>query len=258
MEYTQKMYLVPQQQLDRLKQQQQDANVSIRRAAQTELDKEMSEVLDSEDVNMSEKAKKYSKILQRYLSLVKQEASEKSTLTLSMPHVQTSDVGVTAEFDSGGNADVEESILKYIPRRSKTNAGHILDALRRAPGKVSWTKSGEVIINGQNIRGSHVFDLIKNVTSSHNVSVKPPGWEMFLKTLAELNVPLSIVPNMKVRDTISGFKTGFDSQSDTSIEGEHVVRQKKKEKSIVLSPNFSTPLKTPTAVGRKKNNWTDF
>lgn len=245
MEHTTKMYLVPQHQIDKLKQPSpQDSELSIRRVAQTELDKEIAHVLDSPCVDIHEKAKKYTNILQRYLSLVRQGEREKTVLTLSSPIAQTYDAGVTTYPDDG---DVFiANILKHIPKRSQKNAEYILDALRGASDRVSWTEQGEIVFNGQVFKGSHVHDLIKNVTATHNVSdaARPPGWKKFLKTLADLNMPLSVVPNAHVRGTLSILKNSFNSFSDTSSEtsavGIPVV--KRKRKNVVLSPSFRTPM----------------
>ena len=71
MEHTQKMFLIPHQQLELLKQQQQQQhpmqNPSIRQEAANELDKSMIDVLNQDDTDLYEKAKKYARILQRYL-----------------------------------------------------------------------------------------------------------------------------------------------------------------------------------------------
>ena len=88
MENTQKMFLVPQHQLDALKQPHQydQNNKSIRQTAQNELDKAMTDVLNLPDTDVYEKAKKYAVILQRYLVLTKQNKLEKNVLTLSIPN----------------------------------------------------------------------------------------------------------------------------------------------------------------------------
>lgn len=54
-----------------------------------------------------------------------------------------------------------------------------------------------------------MYDLIKNVTASHNVSDsrRPTGWSEYLQSLALLNVPFSVVPNLQVRRKIEEFKT---------------------------------------------------
>lgn len=255
MEHATKMYLVPQHQLDKLKQLPSvDSDPSIRRVAQTELDKEMALVLDSPSTDINEKAKKYANILQRYLALTRQGEQEKSVLTLSTPTVQTYETGVTAYPDNGDA--ITANILKYIPKRSEKNAEYILNAIRGAQDRVSWNEQGEIVFKGQVCKGSHVYDLIKNVTANQNVSdaARPPGWKAFLKTLSDLNVPLSVVPNPNVRGTLMRLKNGYDSFSDASSvasdEREPVV--KRKRKTITLSPAFCTPL------SRGDTKWSSF
>ena len=85
MEHTQKMFLVPQHQLDTLKHPQQydQHTKSIRQTAQNELDKAMTDVLNLPDTDVYEKAKKYAVILQRYLVLTKQNELEKNVFIIT-------------------------------------------------------------------------------------------------------------------------------------------------------------------------------
>lgn len=57
MEHTQKMFLIPQHQLDMLNHQQQQHTGSVRHVAQNELDKAMVEVLQLPDLDVYEKLK---------------------------------------------------------------------------------------------------------------------------------------------------------------------------------------------------------
>lgn len=251
MEHTQKMYLVPQQQLDMLKHQQQETPGSIRQLAQNELDKAMVEVLELSDMDVHEKAKKYGNILQRYLSLVRQGEREKGILTLSTPVMANVDASVST--DTPASADgvkdtIAEEVLRHIPKRSRRNAEHILASLSRSSDVVSWTDQGEVIINNQPIKGSHLFDLIKSITAVHNVSqlTKPVGWELFLKSLASLNVPLSTIRNTQVRRSLAELKGVRGSPSDTGVNSHAGVKRKRTN-----SPSFS-------ASGVHKKNWLNF
>ena len=65
-----KMYLVPQQELDRLKQQLQGPE-NIRQTAENDLDMAMKDVLNGKGLNPYDKVQNYTKLLQRYLALVK-------------------------------------------------------------------------------------------------------------------------------------------------------------------------------------------
>lgn len=133
------MFLVPQHQLDMLNHQQQQHTGSVRHVAQNELDKAMVEVLQLPDLDVYEKAKKYSAILQRCRSLVKQGMSEKNVLTLSLPS-ETGQDASDRQSNVGGDRQKDmfaDEILSYMAKRSRKNAELILTALTRASG-VSW------------------------------------------------------------------------------------------------------------------------
>lgn len=213
------MFLVPQQQLLSL-QQQQTTNGSLRQSAQNELDQAMGEILKQSDVDVYEKAKRYSSILQRYLAMVKQGEQEKGVITLSLPEENSKE----DPRDNDAEDDIISEVLKHMPKRNKRNAEFIMASLARNNEQLSWTKQGEIIVNNKSVPGSHLYDLVKSVTSYHNSAgqSRPTGWNLFLKTLANLNVPLSVIPNTAVRRSIAAFKT-------------------------VTSPGDISPLRTPTS-----------
>lgn len=210
MEHTQKMYLVPQHQIESLKQLHQQPhqpshtpNVSLRQSSLNALDQAMSDILKQPDINVYEKAKKYSSILQRYLAMVKQDEREKTVITLSLPENDSKD-------EIAENDIIRTEVLKHMPKRNKRNAEYIMDALARNNNQISWTDQGEIVVENKNVTGSHLYDLLKSVTTHNNVldSSRPTGWNVFLKTLANLNVPLSAIPNTSVHRAIAAFKTG--------------------------------------------------
>lgn len=271
MDHTQKMFLVPQHQIELLKQQQQQHQhepqpSSIRRSVQNELDRAMTEVLEQPDTNVYEKAKKYASILQRYLAVVRQGEQEKTMLTLSLPSGESSDVSIprfsTDEDDDTIGVDYDDdglkknqilgNVIKHMPKKSKKQAECILDALNSSNNIVSWTDKGEIIINNQVVRGTHLYDLVKSVTASHNVldHSRPTGWKVFLKTLANLNVLLSAIPNTQVRNAIAKNKMFVDDNLGTFTP------------SVTTQSLHSTPLKEPKAKkakGHRPNgSWMSF
>lgn len=256
MEHTQKMFLVPQQQLDSLKQQQQQEqnSGSIRQTVQNELDRAMIDVLKLPDIDMYEKAKKYSNILQRYLSMVRQGEREKGVLTLSLPVSDThgSSLDATPSVDNVNSKKdpILDEVLKHMPKRSLKNAEYILEAITRSKNLISWTDQGEIVINNQPVRGTHLYDLVKSVTASHHTldSSRPRGWELFLKTLGSLNVPLSAIPNTLVRRSISEYKGGDNANSESNIMTHDKPTTRKRGKhSLNGSPRFNTPIRTSRA-----------
>jgi len=168
---------------------------SIRQSVENDLDRAMNDVLEKPDTDVYEKAKKYAGILQRYLNYVRQGEREKSILTLSLPHGENhAGANHIASKEELGTYDmvpikdlVLGSVIKHMPKNSKKHAECILDTLNSS-NTVSWTERGELIINKQLIHGSHLHDLVRAVTASHNVldSSRPTGWAVFFKTLAGL------------------------------------------------------------------------
>ena len=75
-----KMYLVPQQELDRLKKTNAGAPENIRQTAENDLDTAMKDILNQKGLNPYDKVQKYTNLLQRYLSLVKQGERERQAI----------------------------------------------------------------------------------------------------------------------------------------------------------------------------------
>ena len=68
----------------------------------------------------------------------------------------------------------------------------------------SWNESGEFVVNGCAVSGSHILHLVKSITMPYRVSDdrRPLGWAEFLEAFAVLNIPLSTIPNKHVREKI--------------------------------------------------------
>ena len=239
MEHVQKMFLVPQQELDKLKQNASalPLDTPIRKIAESTLDSDIQKLLSTPSIDMHEKAKMYSNILQRYLSFVKQGTSEKNVLTLSLPGDNPPGTGntdfetVQTQSNDGGDTVIAD-ILKHMPAKNKKNATHIVDTISKSKDKLTWTPRGELVIDGSIVHGSHVYDLLKNVTSTYRVddAKRPLGWLQFLEKLAIMNVPLSAVPNGEVKQAIVSIKRSGVSQPRKSNERSDVLATPKRSR----------------------------
>jgi hypothetical protein len=209
MDHTHKMYLVPQHQLDALKHTQ--PRDSVRQTAENELDKAIAMVLNTPDTDLYEKA---------------------VHTPMSARH------GV--DDDDGTGDHIYKDIMKHIPVRSKSNTRHILDSLKKSKN-VSWTDKGEIILQGETIKGSHMFDLLKNVTAPYHVveSVRPQGWNVFLKSLASNNIPLSSIPNKQLRQTVNMYKHSPVTTDDNAMASVPVSSDKRRKRKQPLSSNTS-------------------
>ena len=243
MDHTHKMYLVPQHQLDALKHTQ--PRDSVRQTAENELDKAIAMVLNTPDTDLYEKAARYGAVLQRYLSMVKQGQREHGELTLSLADggpVHTPVAEQHGVDDDDGNGDhIYKDIMKHIPVRSKSNTRHILDSLKKSKN-VSWTDKGELVLQGETIKGSHMFDLLKNVTAPYHVveSVRPQGWNVFLKFLASNNIPLSAIPNKQLSQTVDMYKYTPSTKGDYATAAMPVSSGKRRKRNQTM-PSITSP-----------------
>nr|DAC81257.1 TPA_asm: acintoc2 [Astyanax tetra cavefish adintovirus] len=248
METADKMYLVPQHQLNRLKAITSDTE-NVRKTVENDLDETMRHILSRSDLTPYEKAKLYASSLQRFLSLVKQGDEQKSQLTLSLP-VETENnpvTDVTRDHHSSED-DVVKEVVGNVAARTRKNASYIMEKISKSSDVASWNDKGEFIFKGKTIKGSHMLDLVKNLTAPQKVSDdrRPLGWSEMLQAVAGLNMPFSAIPNVGVRRKISDIKkseylfspaastppSSKSSDSDSSID--------------TFEPVFKSPSFNPT------------
>ncbi len=252
MEYAEKMYLVPQHQLD--KARTENVRKTIQQSVENDLDVAMRNILLRTDLNPYEKAKLYTNTLSRFLTIVKQGDRESGVLTQSLPDPTHKDEvpTVASVEDDGAEEHVVDEVLKNVPSRSVKNSRYILDKMSKAKGLSAWNESGEFVFRGKAIQGSHMVDLLKNVTAPQKVrdNRRPVGWSEFLRAFAELNIPFSTVPNQQVRSTIKSLK----SKPDTPPRVRPSKRARRHSRSVFPESEDSV-FKSPTIDPRQ---WLEF
>lgn len=209
LEHTERMYLVSQRQLDKLKTPRE----SIHQDVEKDLDTTIRDILHRGDLEPHEKAKMYTSVLQRFLTLAKLADRETNALTLSLPssdHADKEEPMMTTDVNDQEVLDiVADDVLKNVPQRNAKNVLYILDKMSKSKDVASWTDSGEFVFKGRTIPDSHMLDLVKSVMAPQKIldERRPAGWSEFLEAFAALNIPYSTVPNHYVRRTINSFKT---------------------------------------------------
>lgn len=218
MEYTEKMYLVPQRQLDMMKN---DARpIPLRQRVENELDGSLRKVMDRSDLHPNEKVKEYTALLQRFLTMVRMGDSDTTTLSLRLPSPDPSAMTRSGPPTSDNtNFDQSEGILTSnvmaseilhnLPPRSKKNASYILDKMNGL-----WDENtGSFIYDGKPLRGSHIYDLLKVATGNQYIGSRqtPTGWREFITTASQLNLPVSVFPNKKLQSEIKTLKSPVDT-----------------------------------------------
>ncbi len=211
MEYAEKHYVIPQNQLNKLRAG--GVRETIQQTVENDLDVAIRNILQRTDLDPHGKVKLYSNVLQRFLTIVKQGDLESGTLTLTIPKQDADAPAVTAPVNPSSNNDYGEDqivneILNNVPQRSLKNVKYILDKMSNAKSLSSWTSSGEFVFKGHVISGSHVLDLVKSITAPHTIrdEYRPRGWNEFLDAFAVLNIPFSTISNPQVKCTVEALK----------------------------------------------------
>lgn len=246
MEYAEKLFLVPQNQIDKLKMS--NTRESIQQTVEDDLDLAIRNILNKDNLAAHEKAKLYTSVLQRFLTVVKQGDRASNTLTLAFPPPDASHKeSFGPPVEDGGGDDLIADVLKNVPLKSVKNARYIMDKMSKAKEVSSWNDSGEFVFKGVTIQGSHVLDLVKSITSPHKIrnDRRPHGWTEFLQAIAVLNIPYSTVPNHTVRHVISSFKTKPSTSSSMA------------QRMYLSTPSSkgSEAFKSPS---REQNEWLSF
>lgn len=206
MHHAEKMYIVPSQQLERLRNPP-DRDENIRTTTIHKLDEEMKNILQSVGMSEHEKAKCYSEVLQRYLVLNRQRDMEKEKINLYLQAQDETSTAASLENIIPPDPVIQE-VLNSINMRYRKNAELLLNKLLKNKNVASWEGNGTFVYRGNPVNGSNLLDLVRGATQPQALSQRriPRGWEEFMQTLAELNMPSTVMGNAANRDVLARLK----------------------------------------------------
>jgi hypothetical protein len=134
--------------------------------------------------------------LDRYKSLVK-----KSGPPLSTPDATYTDTSpdVTYAEDDEGEPETDhglrdEVIVGAMPKNYKNKARALLEHIRSS-SDIRWNGKGE-LINEKGTEGSHITDLIKDLSRPDYDGPAPEGADSFYEALARENIPSCFMNNV--------------------------------------------------------------
>ncbi|KAK6167064.1 hypothetical protein SNE40_021171 [Patella caerulea] len=201
------MTLVPESLLENL-QSPRPAILQPSSARKTsELDVEIRHILEDPGLSDSEKAEKYSQKLREFL-FHKNRAVEPPTVYVKQQDV-TNKVPVNQTVVSD-KVTIDESsqvmpsqvrsmpplqsdILTTVPKSLKTKAGLLIEKLHQTPN-ITWDDKGTVAIQGKNITGSNITDLVNDLLRKRKY-FNPIGWQELGKALSGYNLPQDLIGN---------------------------------------------------------------
>ena len=218
------MILVPENTLERLQQRQQILTPPVTQTLKN-LDREMSDILSSKQLDDEAKAALYNQVLQRYLTYYDQRKGQPLHVKLTTPKSvetpkpeesseETSKESIT-EAETIPTSAVEQEVIKSVPKLYKTGARQLLDKIKENSDVLNWNEKGELMYESKPISGSHIVDLVNDILR-HRKGFEPVGWSVFARGLARMNVPENIVRNPQRQTAIREFKTRVREETPES------------------------------------------
>lgn len=182
MQHAKKMVLTPQDAvIPGHTQLEQARTVQTPGTMLSRLDAEMADILGSvTSSNQREKWKLYQQVLQRYQFFTDEE--RRPPLTNDKPVKET-------------ERTTDEAIVASVPGKYKKQAQQLLNYLHdSANTKLTWDKSGVVLIDGEPIKDSNIIDLV-NDAMRHRKTVRAIGRQQFGAELRLMGVPREFIGN---------------------------------------------------------------
>ena len=173
MEHTKKMVLIDPRMLSSLKNDNPIVNPEI--SSLKRLDKEMSDVLHRDDIDVREKAKIYQQVLWKYMNRYDNAVNAPVSITRTSPPSEK----------------IIDDVVDSVPISLKRKAERLMRHIRNH-SVVDWNDKGEINFKGQTISNSNLIDLVNDVLRKRR-GFNPKGWDLFASALRESNVPQDLI-----------------------------------------------------------------
>lgn len=210
MENAKKMIIISPDVLQRIQNTQQPSSANkLAGDTVSELDREMSTLLNNKNLGDQDKWEKYQQVLQRYLHFASQKRKP-----IQLPVVEMNVV------DDGRNSALgNEQIVETFTKTYKKDARNFLKVLEGKKDLISWGDDGVVYIYKEKIPHSNIIDLLHDVIRVRK-SIQPPGWKQLMQLLKEINIPNEFVTNPFGRDYLMRLKGDSNDRIDSRVKGE--------------------------------------
>ena len=187
-------YLVPKTEFDRISNVSNNSNNSITKQAEHGAGKDIEEILNTKtETDVHSVARKYAQLLERYLQLIKQNQNDTIKFTLTDPNPKP------------GPSPIP-TVKAYTGKRQR-NAKQILNHMSDVG--MSYNDRDQLVINDVPVKNTSIADLIASATNTRSVNPedRPPGFDIFLDTLAASSISDTYFPNKAVKDKLTELRS---------------------------------------------------
>jgi hypothetical protein len=129
-----------------------------------------------------------------------------------------------------------EDVLKTVNPESRIKAERILKNIQP---NLRWSDKGELIHDNALVPDSHIGELL-NEASIAGSKENPIGFEEFVDTIKDSNIPNQFIDNLKLRRHLRAAKRQHTSPATSSAERKRI--KKKKKKTTLSSPSPTSPV----------------
>ena len=118
---------------------------------------------------------------------------------------------VIKEHNGESQLDIEQ-ISNTLGKPYRHKAKELLKLIKRTgPDTFTWTNDGEIINNGNLVKGSNIIDLIRCLMYKTCNGMNTVGYEELEKLLNQMNVPLTLIGNVNSRAKLFKLKDGLSN-----------------------------------------------
>ena len=112
-----------------------------------------------------------------------------------------------------------DAIASTVGKAHRHKAKELLKYIKQTgPNILSWKHNGEIMFHGKPVARSNIIDLVRNLMAKTPKSYSVYGQNEFESVLRELNVPLSLINNPKIRKNIQSLSMDDDNHASSPIE----------------------------------------
>ena len=183
----------------------------------SDLDADMTSILDRTDIEVSDKVRLYNQALLRYNDMTKTRANKPTRVVVVREEKVVNGEDVEEENDCA------TEIIATMPKSLHMKARVLTARLKKT---VDWNDRGELLHEGVAIPGSNITDLVHDLVRRRK-TFDPIGWRQLASQLRSSNIHMELVGNVARRRHIqTGEITPRKKQATTPRKRQTVSRQK--------------------------------
>jgi hypothetical protein len=206
-----------------------------------------SDILNDKKLGDDQKWKMISEQLHRMLQMTSEQRKRPLRVQIQSEEDAAGNSGNSAsagvkDSDKGG-ARLPNFISKF-PKHQWGKASNVIKYLKEN-SDIEWDSRGRVFIDGDEIEGSHIVDLVKFTLRTARTAGNPPtGWDEFVVLLAEVDLPPALISNTQLKQILTSHSPTKEVVR-TPEEQRTVAKRRNQGEATPSRQQVSSTVRTP-------------